>query len=191
MKRVTGKRRYLAGLLLLLVCGCLGPRVGYHDPMMDFGLIKRVAVMPFTNLSREQMGGERVRDVFSTMLLATEAVYVVPPGEVARGVARAGIANPAQPSPEDVKKFAGVVEVDAVITGIVREYGEVRSGSTSANVVAVSLQMIDAASGTVIWSAAATKGGVTWKDRMFGGGGEPMSNTTQKAVNALLDQLFR
>ena len=67
---------------------------------MDFGSIKSVAVMPFANLSKDQLAGERVRDVFNTMLMASGAIYSIPSGEVARGVAAAGIANAASPSPD-------------------------------------------------------------------------------------------
>ena len=83
-----------------------------------------------------------------------------------------------------------VLEVDAVITGVVREYGSVRSGAASANVISVSLQMIEINSGQIIWSASSTKGGVKLLDRLFGGGGKPMDTVTVKAVDDLLDKLF-
>ena len=50
--------------------------------------------------------------------------------------------------------------------------------------------MMEAQTGKVVWSASSTKGGVTTSDRMFGGGGEPMNTTTQKAVDDLLEKLF-
>ena len=84
--------------------------------------------MPFNNLTRETVAGERVRDVFMTMLQATGGVYVIPPGEVARGIARLSLERPASPTPEEVTKFAKIVSADAVFTGTVKEYGEVRSG---------------------------------------------------------------
>ena len=96
---------------------------------MDFGAIQTVAVMPFVNLTRENTAAERVRDVFINRLLATGALYVLPVGEVARGVARAEITTPAAPSPEEIVKLGGILKAQAVITGTVREYGEMRSGS--------------------------------------------------------------
>lgn len=186
--------RVLLSLLLLLVLfgGCAGTRayVTYRDPNMDFGAVQSLAVMPFSNLTRETAAEERVRDVLTTMLQATGGVYVIPPGEVRRGISRAGLADPRTPTPEEVVKFAKIVNADAVITGTLREYGEVRSGSTSSNIVSVSLQMMEAQTGKVVWTASSTKGGVTTTDRLFGGGGEPMNPVTQKAVNDLLDQLF-
>jgi hypothetical protein len=131
-----------------------------------------------------------VRDTFANSLLATGAVYVIPTGEVARGVARAGLLNPAAPSLEEIVKLAGIIKVDAVITGVVREYGEVRSGAASANIISVSLQMIEIQTRKVVWTASSSKGGISIWDRLFGSGGEPMNAITGAAVNELLDKLF-
>ncbi len=180
-------------LSLLLLGGCAtggGGRVNFLDPNMDFATVRSVAVMPFVNLTRETNASDRVRDVFMTMLQATGGVYVIPAGEVARGISRTGMTNPQAPAPEEILRFAKIVEADALITGTVREYGDVRSGMTTANLVSVSLQMMEAQTGRVVWSASSTQGGVTTKDRLLGGGGEPMNPVTQKAVNDLLDMLF-
>ena len=163
----------------------------YKDPNMDFGTIQVVAVMPFLNLTREQQAAERVRDVFMNMLLATGGVYVLPAGEVARGISRAGISDPSGPSTEDLIKLAGIVKANAIFTGVVREYGEVRSGTTAANVVSVSMRMLEAKSGKIVWSASSTKGGINLGDRLFGGGGEPLNDVTEKAVNDLIEKLFK
>ncbi|BDG09252.1 GNA1162 family protein [Anaeromyxobacter paludicola] len=163
----------------------------FHDANMDFGSVKVVAVLPFGNLSRDSAGAERVRDVFANMLLASGSIYVLPNGEVARGLSRLGVANPINPSPEEITKLGGLIKCDAVIGGVVKEYGEVRSGSASANVVSASVQMFEASSGRVIWSASSTKGGLTMMDRMFGGGGAPVNDVTESLVNDLLDRLFK
>ena len=177
-------------LLIPLIGGCAGRGVKYHNPEMDFASLKSVAVLPLSNLTKDQYAAERVRDVFITMLLATGSMYVIPPGEVFRGLARAGMADPTHPSAEEVKRLAGIVSVDAVITGTVREYGEVRSGQTAANTISVTLQMMEAQTGRVVWTGATTKGGITFKDRLFGGGGEPLEEVTRVAVEDLLDKLF-
>ncbi|MBW2401935.1 MAG: penicillin-binding protein activator LpoB, partial [Deltaproteobacteria bacterium] len=94
------------------------------------------------------------------------------------------------PSTDQIKQLSGILAVDAVITGVVKEYGSVRSGATSANVVSISLRMIEISSGQIIWSASSTRGGVKLLDRLFGGGGKPMDTVTVKAVDDLLDKLF-
>jgi hypothetical protein len=163
----------------------------YVDPNMDFGIIKTVAVMPLGNLTRDNLVSERVRDVLIHSLLATGAIYVLPPGEVAKAVVRAEIQNPAAPSSAEVVKFGEITKVQAVITGVVREYGEVRSGATFAPVVSIGLQMIETETGKTVWTASSTRGGVTVWHRLFGGGGEPMNVITEKAVNDLINKLFK
>ena len=177
-------------LLLLVLLGC-GHGRAYKDRAMDFAAVKTVAIMPFQNLSTNPQGAERTREVFSEMLLATGAVYVLPTGEVARGIAKAGIATAATPSVEDAVNLGKALNVQAVITGTVKEYGEVRSGSSAANVISLGVQMLETSSGKVVWEATTTKGGIGFWARLFGGGGEPMNNITEDAVRDLLDKLFK
>lgn len=190
--RTARRRAALAAALVL--AGCAGRRaekVTFHEPDMDFSLIRTVAVMPFANLAPVQAAGERVREVFMTMLQATGAVYVLPPGEIARGISRSGIQNPQAPTPEEAVALCAMIGADAVITGTVLEYGETRSGSATASLISLSVRMMEAKTGRIVWSAASTKGGVTPAARLFGGGGEPMNEVTTKAVDDLLDKLFR
>jgi hypothetical protein len=177
--------------ILIFFAACATTSDVYRDPNMDFGVIKSIAVMPFVSLARDNVAAERTRDVFISKLLATGAVYVVPVGEVARGVARVEIANPTTPSPEEVVKLASNIKVQAVMTGVLKEYGEVRSGTSSANIISVSLQMMEATTGKVIWSASSAKGGISIWDRLFGGGGQPMDKVTEKAVDDLINKLFK
>ena len=158
----------------LTACASSSVPSSYVNPEFDFAAIRRVAVMPFANT-----------------LLSTAAVYVLPTGEVARGIARAGIVNPTAPSVEEIARLAGIIEVDAVFTGTINEYGEVRSGSATANMISMIVQMVETQTGKVVWTASATKGGITIWDRLFGSGGRPMSDVTQDAVDELMDKLFR
>lgn len=191
---MTHRRARVFGIavLMLAIAGC-GSSSGarrYQNPDMDFGSIRTVAVLPFQNLSRDQLAAERVRDVFANMLLASGAFYVVPHGEVLRVLGRAGVKSPATPSNDEIVKLGTQLAVNAIFIGTVKEYGEVRSGTSMANVVAVSAQMLEVEKGQVVWSAASTKGGVTFAQRLFGSGGKPIDIVTQQAVDDLLDQLF-
>jgi hypothetical protein len=177
-------------IISLLACGP-PPLTYYHDPDMDFGALRIVAVMPFQNLTSDKIAGARVRDIFANSLMATGAVYVVPVGEVARGINRAGILDPAQPSEEEIARFASIVKVDATITGALTEYGEVRSGASSANIISLSVQMMEVQTRKVVWTASTTQGGITIWDRLFGSGGRPMNDVTMAAVDDLLNKLFR
>jgi polysaccharide biosynthesis protein PelC len=186
-----GNLKFFIYSAFLLLIACAGSRSTYIDPNMDFGTVKSVAVMPFMSLAKDPIVAERVRDVFINRLLATGAVYVVPVGEVARGVTRAELQNPSAPSPEEAVKLGGIIKVQAVITGTVREYGEVRSGTSSGNIISVSLQMIETQTGKVVWTDSSTRGGISIWDRLFGGGGKPMNKVTEKAINDLIHRLLK
>ncbi len=175
---------------LLLFAGCAsGPR--YKDKVMDFAAVKTVAVLPFQNLSREGQAADRVRDVFATALLATGGVYVLPQGEVTRGLTKAAVALQMTPTREDAVNLGKALSVEAIFTGTVKEYGEVRSGNVSANAISMSVQMIETQTGKVVWSGSTTKGGIDAWDRLFGGGGEPMNKVTEDAVRDLIGKLFK
>ncbi len=101
------------------------------------------------------------------------------------------IANPTTPTPDEVTKLCKTIKVDAVFTGVVREYGEVRSGTAMANVISVSMQLMEGQTGKVVWSADTTQGGIGIVDRLFGGGGQALNDITEKAVDELINKLFK
>jgi hypothetical protein len=177
-----------AAAALLVGCATGGPR--YQDKTMDFGSIRTVAVMPLTNFSREVNGGDRVRDVVENILLASGGFYVLPTGEVSRAVQRLGIPNAAAPSKDEVIAIGKALSSEAILVGALKEYGEVRSGNSTANVISLSLQLQETQTGRVVWSGSTSKGGIGVWDRLFGGGGEPMNKVTEEAVRDLVHQLF-
>jgi len=106
-------------------------------------------------------------------------------------IMRAGIVDATIPSAEEVKSIAGIVKADAVITGALKEYGDVRSSAAISTVISLSVQLVETQTGKVVWAASTTKGGITFTDRLFGGGGEPMNVVTEKAVDDIIDKLFK
>lgn len=177
--------------LVFALPACSKMSIPYHDQNMDFSGIETVAVLPFANLSGQRSVEGRVRDVFMNMFIATGGVYVLPAGEVARGISRIQVVEPTAPSVEETQKLGEALHADAIITGVLKEYGEVRSGTAASNVISISLQMVEVKSGKVIWTGNSTKGGINIKDRLLGGGGQPMNQITEEAVSDLLHQLFQ
>ena len=183
------KRIFLI-LVLVSLAGCGGKDGVYHDKNMDFGSIHTVAIMPFASLEGGGTAAEMMRDDLMGALLATGAIYVIPSGEVAHGIGMTGMQNPAAPSTDEVKKFCKLEKADAVITGTIKEYGQLRNGAAFSNMISVNLLMIEGQTGRIVWSADTTLGGITILDRLFGGAAKPMNAITQKAVNDLIKKLF-
>jgi hypothetical protein len=115
---------------------------------------------------------------------------VIPAGEIARQVSLAGIPNPYAPTNEEVIKLGKMLKAQAVITGTIREYGEVRSGAASANVISLSVQLTEVDTGKVVSSVGVTRGGIGMSERLFGGGGEPMNDITAKAIKDVIKKLL-
>jgi hypothetical protein len=109
---------------------------------------------------------------------------------VARAIQQTQIVDPTAPSTEEINKITAVLQADAVFTGAVREYGEVRSGTTAANVISVSMEMFEARSQKVVWVASSTRGGISLADRLLGSGGQPMNEVTQAAIDDLVNKLL-
>src|SRR5512135_3596673 len=179
-------------VLIAMFSACASNQLNvWHDETMDFGSVKVLAVMPFANLSQIQQAGARVRDSFMNRLIATGAVYVLPPGEVARGITRAGIADPTAPSQEEAVKLCNLVKADGMITGVLKEYGEVRSGTAVGSIIALSVSMFEGQTGKIVWTASAQEGGISMKDRLLGPSGKPMNEVTEQAVDDIINKLFQ
>jgi hypothetical protein len=193
MKRKIAGRTLVISILIW-TAGCAGHRGAqstFHDPNMDFGLIQSVAVLPFENLTNSARAGETSRDVFMTLLQASVDLYVIPPGEIQRAISRTQPENPMRPTVEEVVKLAANLETDVVITGTVLEFGQVRSGSATSNVCSLSVKMLEGQTGRVVWSASATRGGVSAGDRLVGSGGQPMNVVISRAAEDLVNRLFQ
>ncbi len=178
-------------LLAVAACSSSGAYDVYRDENADLSLVRTVAVMPLVNLTKDDMAGERVRDTLITMLMASSGIYVVPPGEVARSVTLTGVVTPATPTSAEAAKLASALKADVIMTGVVREYGEARMSGTASAIVSASFKMMEGQNGKIIWSASSTRGGVGFKDRLLGGGGQPMNIVTEKAVNDIINKLFK
>ncbi len=186
--------KILCLILIVAVMGCAhGGKGGdtFRDANMDFGSLQTVVVMPFFNATRDQLAADRVRDTFVIRLLASGGLYVVPTGEMMRAINQVGIANVTAPTSDEITKLGTALKAQGVFTGMVREYGEIRTGTSVANAISVSLQLAEGQTGRTIWSSSSTEGGIGLKDRLLGGGGDPMNDVTVKAVDDLIDKLYK
>jgi TolB-like protein len=190
----------LAKLLVLFIsilaifsfncCGGKGTPGFYINRDVDFSFFKRVAVLPFENLTSERFAGGMVRQVVISELLATGLVEVTVPGDPIDAIETMRL-KPNEPlSAEQIKALGKKLKVQAVILGAVEEFGQVRYGNASAPEVSITLMMADISSGTIIWSVTKTKGGASFWSRHFGARSDTMSETVLEVVREALQTLF-
>ncbi|HVO09258.1 MAG TPA: CsgG/HfaB family protein [Vicinamibacteria bacterium] len=164
----------------------------YLHPNVDLGAMKTVAVLPFENVTQEQTAGEKVQRIFITELLATGVFQVVEPGAVNKALraersdlAVSGLA------PADLKRLGEALKVDGFFMGTVIDFNESHSGSTPAPEVTVQLRLVEAQSGVTVWNTSKTRSGASLSARMFGVGGDSLTQAAREVVREELHTLVK
>jgi hypothetical protein len=176
--------------VMLLFFGCGGP-MAYIHPTADLTYIKRVAVVPFQNLTQERHAEGKLMNVVATEILRRGVFDVVEFGEVAKVLKEEGYKDKEGVISKNTAERAGKrLNIQAFIIGAVEEYGVPRSGGKSYAVVSASLKLVDARSYTILWEAThAVKGG-TVLDRLFGIGKKTTTDLCRELVVEMFDTLF-
>jgi hypothetical protein len=115
-------RLLLLALLSMALPGCsLIPEIS-HQPVVHnpFPQLSKVAVAPFFNLSTEPgVDGREFALAYFNELQLVPGFQVVPVGVVEQAIQTYGLA---MSSPEDARKLAQILEVDAVVIGSVTDF---------------------------------------------------------------------
>src|SRR3990172_6631926 len=182
------KMRMIVLFFLIFVGGCGGSVIRYVNPTANFSYIRKVAVLPFNNLSDDKYAGERIRNSLIVDLMSRGAFDVVEQGEVSKVIGvifrEAGVEEgKAVPVDKETLKLIGEkLGVQAVILGSVDEYS-----SNGGNVVSVAMRMLDTSSGIILWQAKATETGKSVWRKLVGIEEIDRSELTKNAVKRILD----
>ncbi|MBI4682023.1 MAG: hypothetical protein HY757_02850 [Nitrospirae bacterium] len=175
---------------LFIIPGCRSGVPVYHlSEDIDFSFYKKVAVMPFDNLTNEKYADQIVRQLVISEILASGFLDVVFPGEVQKVINELDIKSVSSLSKQQITALGKALNVEAIITGSVEEYGEVKMGNISAPQVTVSLMMADAGTGSIVWSITKTRGGASFLARHFGASHETISETVMLLVRDAIQTL--
>lgn len=181
----------VAALAGLASCAAT-PRL-FVNPQADMTLYRRVAVVPFVNLSGDPFAGGRVTRAFTTELIIADRFQLVDPAQLLGELDRSGGLPDAEGNidPAKLRDAANHVEATALIRGSVNEYGLRRIGTNDVPVVSFDVEMEDAATGNVVWRVSVTE---TGRGRMpiLGGPGErTFSRVTEQACESAMRLLRR
>lgn len=175
----------------MLLTSCAAGPTYYLHPTYDFSLLQKMAVLPLENHSTDIQAGEKVRKMVVSEVLAAGVVDVIDPGQVNRALGQERIQNISAISAEEFQKVGSNLGVQALIVGSVDNFERINVGGSVFAEVAITLRAIDAATGTVIWSATHKEGGVGTMGRLFGVGGDTTTEATQKVVRRAVATLFQ
>lgn len=188
----VNRKRLAAGLAaaaVLMTSGCASAPTRYIHPNADLAALKKVAVLPFENVSGEQGASDKVHKIFLVELLAIEAFDVVEPGMVSKALKGETAATPDQLTPEDLKRIGTALGADGLFMGQVVDYTDAR-GQNSAPEVTLQFRLVETASGATVWSTSQTRSGVKTSTRLFGASSDSITETTRKIIRTQLSTLL-
>ena len=166
-----------------------GPRV-FVNPDADLAFYKKVAVLPFANLTSDGLAGARVTRAFVTELIMANRFQIVEPEDFAGALQRAGVTPAGDGTYElnRLKEIAKQAGITGILRGAVTEYQMERSPGGDVPVISFDAELIDVGTGKVVWRSSLAKRG---KGRLpiVGSGSRSLGRLTQEACVELVGKL--
>lgn len=176
-------------LLLLLFLSCAHPPRIYMRPQTDLSELKRIAVLPFDNLSGEEDAGEKITEIFTVELLRMGSFSVVEPGRVKKAVMEKRIRTTRDMDIEAVKWLGESLEADLILAGSLLDFSTQESANKKVPMVTVIARLVKADSGVTVWAAYQSRQGDD-KESLFGWGRiTSLSELARLAVSEMLQSL--
>lgn len=130
--------------------------------------IKRIAILPFDNLSEEPDAAKRITTILLTELFSRSKTFnVVELGEVEKALIDERVRSTGEIEIEVAKKLGDKLNVDYLVLGSVVEYKFVLEGNNNIPVIGIATRAIDTKTGTLYWSAVQYGRG-NQKEKVFG-----------------------
>ena len=176
-------------VLTALAAACQSVPTRYVHPNADIAAIKKVAVLPFENVTADRAAGDKVQKVFLVELLSMEVFEVTEPGQVTKVLRSERLETDALGT-DELKRIGKALGVDGLFLGSVVDFSETRTGSTSAPEVTVNLRLVETRSGVTVWTSGHTSAGATVSKRLFGIGGESLTEAARRLIRSELATLL-
>ena len=188
----TRRFRMLSAVLLAaaMLAGCRTTRqTRYLHQNADLGAIRKVAVLPFDTLATDRTSGDKAQKIFTIELLALDVFEVAEPGQVMKIVRTSGPLDALGPA--EYQKIGKDLGVDAVFAGSVVDFDEARGAGAGSPEVTIQLRLIETQTGSTIWSTSQTRSGASVGTRLFGIGGESLTEAARRVLRAELRTLLQ
>ncbi|MCK4738551.1 MAG: hypothetical protein KAT46_01255 [Deltaproteobacteria bacterium] len=167
------KIKYFSILIILLslsACSSLGKETPPVSNIVEGTqplVVKKVAVLPFFNVSGRVSAGSMVADIYVSELFNSGKFSVEEPGNIRQFYIQERVGMVGQLGLEDLQVLGKRLRVDGVITGTVEEFSEgiefattrSRTKRSSTPVVSISARMIESQTGRTVWASHNKKRG--------------------------------
>ncbi len=180
-----------------VLAGCHAPfhMRSFNHPEADYDFYERVGTLPFSSEADDSLAGEKVTEDFVTELLIHGGLQVMDPGQFRAVVSQvAGTPNPAAPlryTPEVLKKIGEKAGVQGIFMGTVHEYKMMQVAGEQYPILSMTVKLIDAPTGTVVWQSNVTSRGGPNIPLVSFGESFVMGELTQKVCRKVVDDFFK
>ena len=177
-------------LCVPIMSACGSSAKSYIRPRVDFSYIQSAAVLPFENLSRNELADERMRSVFLTEILAAQVMEIANPGETSAALNSLRISPTATLTPEQAVAIGERLSVDAVFSGVIEEYGFSGGRRDQSPEITAVFALTETETGSIIWRAQIHEAGSSFWRRLFGSSGDDIYEVSRKSVRKALGTLL-
>jgi TolB-like protein len=150
-------------------------------------VVKKVAVLPFSNISDTKNAGKIVADVYVTELFKSDRFLVLEPGNVRQFMIQERVGTIGEMELDRLKVLGRRLRVDFIVVGTVDEFDPGRRGG--APVVSVTARMVETSSGRIVWSAQNKRRGDDYTIVFDLGEVRTITVLTQKVVKEMVDTI--
>jgi TolB-like protein len=152
-----------------------------------------MAILPFENLSKAPGAGKTLEGMVLVEFLKSTPLAIVDPGEVAAALSKERVRIATSMSKEALDAVAANLRVDLVLVGTLHDYDMQTTtgagGSGQVPVLAMTVRILDARTGGIVWAANATRRG-TDRETVFGIGRIHSLNTLAEETAADMAKAF-
>lgn len=184
-------RLLLIAIAVVVLAGCRSTTTKYVHPNADLGAIQKVAVLPFENLTGERAAPDKVQKIFYLELLSLEVFEVAEPGQVIKTLRSSGVSSPEALGVADLQRIGKELGVDGLFIGSVVDFADTRTGTTPTPEVTIEVRLVETQTGSTIWSTSHTRAGAGISTRLFGIGGESLTEASRKIIRRELATLLK
>ncbi|MDH3392364.1 MAG: CsgG/HfaB family protein [Desulfobulbaceae bacterium] len=185
---------YLLICLLLLTfwgCGANASKDYFLREQVDIAYIKRIAVLPFENNTKDNFVAPRARDLATTQILSQRIFDVVDKGQVDSALREEAI-KPGTPLDDlTIKRLGQRLNVQAILLGSVDHAGEQHKGASSFAELSLTMRLIDSKTAILLWQTSGSGSGYSVVDRLFGLNPKDAFEVTMTLIDDLLSSIPR
>ena len=178
----------LVVMVLLLSSGCAGKhsKKSYLREDVDLSFVNKIAVMPFVNHTSNIFVAKRAREIVVTQVLAMGLFDVADKGIVDSRLVEEAI-SPEEPiDPVTLKRLGQRLSSQAFLMGSVDLAGDQSRGRKTFSELSLTLRLVDANTGLVLWQASGYRNGESLVSRLFGLANDDDFMVTLKLAKDLL-----